>query len=71
MELANKTLIVTGASSGIGAAAARLFASEGQMSFWPRADLMNFNRLPRTSPEAAAASCTVQVMCWMKPMQVR
>lgn len=29
MELANKTLIVTGASSGIGAAAARLFASEG------------------------------------------
>lgn len=29
MELADKTLIVTGASSGIGAAAARLFASEG------------------------------------------
>lgn len=29
MELANKTIIVTGASSGIGAAAARLFASEG------------------------------------------
>ena len=29
MELANKTIIVTGASSGIGAAAASLFASEG------------------------------------------
>jgi NAD(P)-dependent dehydrogenase (short-subunit alcohol dehydrogenase family) len=29
MELAQKTIIVTGASSGIGAAAARLFASEG------------------------------------------
>jgi NAD(P)-dependent dehydrogenase (short-subunit alcohol dehydrogenase family) len=29
MELANKTIIVTGASSGIGAAAAKLFASEG------------------------------------------
>lgn len=29
MELANKTIIVTGASSGIGAAAAALFASEG------------------------------------------
>jgi NAD(P)-dependent dehydrogenase (short-subunit alcohol dehydrogenase family) len=29
MELTNKTIIVTGASSGIGAAAARLFASEG------------------------------------------
>ncbi len=29
MELADKTIIVTGASSGIGAAAARLFASEG------------------------------------------
>lgn len=29
MELENKTIIVTGASSGIGAAAARLFASEG------------------------------------------
>lgn len=29
MELANKTIIVTGASSGIGAAAATLFAAEG------------------------------------------
>ena len=29
MELANKTIIITGASSGIGAAAASLFASEG------------------------------------------
>ena len=29
MELINKTIIITGASSGIGAAAARLFASEG------------------------------------------
>lgn len=29
MELANKAIIVTGASSGIGAAAARLFAAEG------------------------------------------
>ncbi|MEJ5020880.1 SDR family oxidoreductase [Ochrobactrum vermis] len=29
MELESKTIIVTGASSGIGAAAARLFASEG------------------------------------------
>lgn len=29
MELSNKTVIVTGASSGIGAAAARLFSSEG------------------------------------------
>ena len=29
MELASKTIIITGASSGIGAAAARLFASEG------------------------------------------
>ncbi|TCL62684.1 SDR family NAD(P)-dependent oxidoreductase [Rhizobium sp. BK251] len=29
MELANKTVIVTGASSEIGAAAPRLFASEG------------------------------------------
>jgi hypothetical protein len=29
MELENKTIIVTGASSGIGAAAAKLFASEG------------------------------------------
>lgn len=29
MELENKTIIVTGASSGIGAAAARLFAAEG------------------------------------------
>lgn len=29
MELENKTIIVTGASSGIGAAAAQLFASEG------------------------------------------
>lgn len=29
MELASKTIIVTGASSGIGAAAARLFAEEG------------------------------------------
>ena len=29
VELANKTIIVTGASSGIGAAAASLFASEG------------------------------------------
>ena len=29
MELANKTIIVTGASSGIGAAAALLFAAEG------------------------------------------
>lgn len=29
MELADKTIIVTGASSGIGAAAARLFAAEG------------------------------------------
>jgi NAD(P)-dependent dehydrogenase (short-subunit alcohol dehydrogenase family) len=29
MELANKTIIITGASSGIGAAAALLFASEG------------------------------------------
>ncbi len=29
MELENKTIIITGASSGIGAAAARLFASEG------------------------------------------
>src|SRR3546814_9069985 len=29
MELANKAIIVTGASSGIGAAAAQLFAAEG------------------------------------------
>lgn len=29
MELENKTIIITGASSGIGAAAAELFASEG------------------------------------------
>lgn len=29
MDLENKTIIITGASSGIGAAAARLFASEG------------------------------------------
>jgi len=29
MELANKSIIVTGASSGIGAAAALLFAAEG------------------------------------------
>lgn len=29
MELKNRTIIITGASSGIGAAAARLFASEG------------------------------------------
>lgn len=29
MDLMNKTVIITGASSGIGAAAARLFASEG------------------------------------------
>ena len=29
MALTNKTIIITGASSGIGAAAARLFASEG------------------------------------------
>lgn len=29
MELKNKTIIITGASSGIGAAAAQLFASEG------------------------------------------
>lgn len=29
MELENKTIIITGASSGIGAAAARLFAQEG------------------------------------------
>ncbi|MGB3277643.1 MAG: SDR family NAD(P)-dependent oxidoreductase, partial [Pseudorhodobacter sp.] len=29
MELKNKTIIITGASSGIGAAAALLFASEG------------------------------------------
>ena len=29
MELENKTIIVSGASSGIGAAAAKLFASEG------------------------------------------
>ncbi len=29
MELQGKTIIVTGASSGIGAAAARLFAAEG------------------------------------------
>lgn len=29
MELSNKTLIITGASSGIGAAAAELFAAEG------------------------------------------
>jgi NADP-dependent 3-hydroxy acid dehydrogenase YdfG len=29
MELENKTIIITGASSGIGAAAARLFAAEG------------------------------------------
>lgn len=29
MELESKTIIVTGASSGIGAAAALLFASEG------------------------------------------
>jgi NAD(P)-dependent dehydrogenase (short-subunit alcohol dehydrogenase family) len=29
MELANKTIIITGASSGIGASAASLFASEG------------------------------------------
>jgi len=29
MELESKTIIVSGASSGIGAAAARLFASEG------------------------------------------
>lgn len=28
MELENKTIIVTGASSGIGAAAARLFSRE-------------------------------------------
>lgn len=29
MELENKNIIITGASSGIGAAAARLFAQEG------------------------------------------
>ncbi|REF73032.1 short subunit dehydrogenase [Paracoccus versutus] len=29
MELTSKTIIVTGASSGIGAAAATLFAAEG------------------------------------------
>ena len=29
MELGNKSIIITGASSGIGAAAALLFASEG------------------------------------------
>src|SRR3546814_19677259 len=38
MELENKTIIVTGASSGIGAAAAKLFASEGANVVLGRSD---------------------------------
>ena len=34
MELKNKSIIVTGASSGIGAAAALLFAAEGANVCW-------------------------------------
>lgn len=59
MELANKTVIVTGASSGTGAASPHDCSHLRVQTSWPRDGLMSADQSPRTSPEAAAP-CIVQ-----------
>ena len=62
MELKDKTIIVTGASSGIGASAALLFATEGANVVLGARRKPELERLVGKSPKATGTRPALPVM---------